>query len=100
MFISSGIRELKTGLFKKHKFKISVNLKEILVGIPFLKQKRALKELSLISDKKKQFHSVDFVLAYSCAHAQALNEYHEGEMSTEVVVDRNFWTESVIRRRK
>ena len=32
------------------------------------------------------------------AHAQAMNEYRGGEMSTEVVVDRNFWTEIVDRR--
>ena len=34
------------------------------------------------------------------AHAQAMNEYRGGEMSTEVVVDRNLWTEIVDRRRK
>ena len=34
------------------------------------------------------------------AHAQAMNEYREGEMSTEVVVDRNLRTEIVDRRRK
>ena len=35
----------------------------------------------------------------NCAHAQAMNEYRDGEMSTEVV-DRNLWTEIVDRRRK
>ena len=30
-----------------------------------------------------------------CARAQAMNEYREGEMSMEVVVDRNLWTEIV-----
>ena len=34
------------------------------------------------------------------AHAQAMNEYREGEMSAEVVLDRNLWTEIVDRRRK
>ena len=34
------------------------------------------------------------------AHVQAMNEYRGGEMSTEVVVDRNLWTEIVDRRRK
>ena len=34
------------------------------------------------------------------SHAQAMNEYRGGEMSTEVVVDRNLWTEIVNRRRK
>ena len=34
------------------------------------------------------------------AHAQAMNEYRGDEMSTEVVVDRNLWTEIVDRRRK
>ena len=34
------------------------------------------------------------------AHAQAMNEYRGGEMSMEVVVDRNMWTETVERRRK
>ena len=29
------------------------------------------------------------------AHAQAMNEYRRGEMSTEVVVDGNLWTETV-----
>ena len=29
------------------------------------------------------------------AHAQAMNEYGGGEMSTEVVVDGNLWTEIV-----
>ena len=33
-------------------------------------------------------------------HAQAMNEYRGGEMSTEVVVDRNLWTEIVDRRQK
>ena len=33
------------------------------------------------------------------AHAQAMNEYCGGEMSTEVVVDGNLWTEVVDRRR-
>ena len=35
----------------------------------------------------------------SVLHAQAMNEYREGEMSTEVVVDRNFvdGSESVLR---
>ena len=32
------------------------------------------------------------------AHAQAMNEYHEGEMSTEVVVDENLRTEIEDRR--
>ena len=33
------------------------------------------------------------------AHAQAMNEYRRGEMSTEVIVDGNLWTEvkSVLR---
>ena len=26
-------------------------------------------------------------------HAQAMNEYHGGELLTEVVVDQNLWTE-------
>ena len=34
------------------------------------------------------------------AHSQVMNEYRGGEMSTEVVVDRNLWTEIVDRRRK
>ena len=34
------------------------------------------------------------------AHAQAMNEYRGDEMSTEVVVDQNLWTEIVDRRRK
>ena len=34
------------------------------------------------------------------AHAQEMNEYLRGEMSTEVVVDRNLWTEILDRRRK
>ena len=34
------------------------------------------------------------------AHAQAMNKYGGGEISTEVVVDRNLWTEIVGRRRK
>ena len=34
------------------------------------------------------------------AHAQAMNEYRGGEMSTDVVVDRNLWTEIVDGRRK
>ena len=35
------------------------------------------------------------------AHAQTMNEYRRGEVSTEVVaiVDRNLWTEIVDRRR-
>ena len=33
-------------------------------------------------------------------HAQAMNEYCGGEMSTEVVVDQNLWTEIVDRKRK
>ena len=34
------------------------------------------------------------ILAHSCArYAQAMNEYRGGEMSSEVVVDRNLWTE-------
>ena len=32
------------------------------------------------------------ILAHSCAHAQAMNEYRGGEISTEVVVDQNLWT--------
>ena len=41
------------------------------------------------------------ILAHSCArYAQAMNEYRGGEMSTEVVVDQNLWTEIVDRRRK
>ena len=39
--------------------------------------------------------------SFMLAHAQAMNEYRRGEMSTEVVVDRNLWTvdgsESVLR---
>ena len=31
---------------------------------------------------------------------QAMNEYGGGEMSMEVVVDQNLWTEIVDRRRK
>ena len=34
------------------------------------------------------------------AHAKAMNECRGGEMSTEVVVDRNLWTEVLDRRRK
>ena len=34
------------------------------------------------------------------AQAQAMNEYRGGEMLTEVVVDRNLWTEIVDRRQK
>ena len=34
------------------------------------------------------------------AHAQVMNEYCGDEMSTEVVVERNLWTEIVDRRRK
>ena len=34
------------------------------------------------------------------AHAQAMNEYCGGEMSTEVIVDQNLWSEIVDRRRK
>ena len=34
------------------------------------------------------------------AHAQAMSEYRGGKISTEVVVDRNLWTEIVDRRRK
>ena len=34
------------------------------------------------------------------AHAQAMNEYCGGEISTEVIVDQNLWTEIVDLRRK
>ena len=34
------------------------------------------------------------------AHAQAMNEYRGSEMSMEVIVDRNLWTEIVDRWRK
>ena len=34
------------------------------------------------------------------AHAQAMNKYRGGEMSTKVVVDQNLWTETVDRKRK
>ena len=33
-------------------------------------------------------------------HAHAMNDYRWGEMSTEVVVDQNLWTEIVDRKRK
>ena len=39
-------------------------------------------------------------LAHSCAHGQAVNKYRGGEMSMEVVVERNLWTENVDHRRK
>ena len=45
----------------------------------------------------------NFFLIFSSfmrAHAQAMNEYRGVEMSTEVVVDGNLWTEIVDRRRK
>ena len=38
--------------------------------------------------------------SYMCAHAQAMNEYRGDEVSTDVVVDGNLWTEIVDRRRK
>ena len=38
--------------------------------------------------------------SFMCAHAQAMNEYRRGEMLTEVVADRNLWTEMVDRGRK
>ena len=34
------------------------------------------------------------------ANAEAMKEYRVREMSTEVIVDRNLWTEIVDRRRK
>ena len=34
------------------------------------------------------------------AHAQAMNEYRGGEMSTEMVVEQNLWTKNVDPRRK
>ena len=34
------------------------------------------------------------------AHAQAMNKYRGGEITTEVFEDRNLWTEIVDRRRK
>ena len=34
------------------------------------------------------------------AHAQIMNEYCWGEMSTEVVVDGNLWMDIVDRKRK
>ena len=34
------------------------------------------------------------------AHVQAMNEYRGSEIWTEVVVDRNLWTEIIDRRRK
>ena len=39
-----------------------------------------------------------FFSSFMRAHAQAMNEYRGGEMSAEVVVDRNLWTEIVDRR--
>ena len=38
--------------------------------------------------------------SFARAHAQAMNEYCGAEMSTDVVVDRNLWTEVVDRRKK
>ena len=45
-------------------------------------------------------HRDDIFSSFMCAHAQAMNEYRVGEMSTEVVVDGDLWTEMVDRRRK
>ena len=33
-------------------------------------------------------------------HTQAMNEYQGGEMSTEVVVDRNVWTTEIVDHRR
>ena len=38
--------------------------------------------------------------SFMYTHAQAMNEYRGGEVSREVVVDRNLWREIVDRRRK
>ena len=38
--------------------------------------------------------------SFTRAHAQAMNEYRGGEMSTEEVEERNLWTEIVDDRRK
>ena len=36
-----------------------------------------------------------FISSFMCTNAKAMNEGHGGEMSTEVVVDRNLWMEVV-----
>ena len=40
------------------------------------------------------------IISFMRTHAQAMNEYRGGEMSMEVVVDQNLWTEIVDHRRK
>ena len=42
-------------------------------------------------------HHYYYFSSFMLTHAQAMNEYRGGEMSTEVVVDRNLWTEIVDR---
>ena len=41
----------------------------------------------------KKFLLETLFSSFMCVHVQAMNEYRGGEMSTEVVVDRNLWTE-------